>query len=274
VILHQCDQGTGEWWELRRGLATASGFSRIVTSKGKLSKQADGYIAELIADIASLNPNFFTSQGTQAMRNGQAAEPEARRWYEMEKNVDVRQVGFCTTDCGRFGCSPDGLVGDDGGLELKCPMLKTHSLWLIKGVIPTEYRAQVHGSLIVTGRKYWDFLSYSPGLEPLLVRVEPDEFTATLKQALEDFWVRFTEAVEKLHPQAAALASWKTWLAKVDSLDAFNAGLPNLKGLNQECKAQAWDLVKGYAANRGWTFDPEFKMFLPENVDADQVEVA
>lgn len=196
----QCVQGSDQWWEAKRGIPSASNFDRIITAvTGKPSAGMKGYIAELIADTASMTPSYFTNRGvSRPMQNGHDMEPEARRYYALERNVDVQQVGFCISDCGRFGCSPDGLVGEDGGLELKCPSLHIHAGYLIDGTLPNEYKAQVHGALVVTGRAWWDFLSYGPGLDPLLIRVKPNEFTDKLRAALEVFWVQYRAAVLKV----------------------------------------------------------------------------
>jgi hypothetical protein len=199
----ECTQYSPEWWEARCGIPTASQFDRIITAaKAEPSKQMDGYIAELIADKASLTPPFFTERGghTAEMRNGIDCEPEARRFYEADRGLDVRLAGFIATDDARFGCSPDGLVVDGageivGGLELKCPMLKTQAGYLLKGGLPDDYKAQVHGQLLVTGLPWVDFLSYSPGLPALLVRVEPNDFTKKLASALEVFWEKYQQAL-------------------------------------------------------------------------------
>jgi hypothetical protein len=203
---HDVIQYSPEFWEIRKGIPTASCFDRILTpKKGELSSQADDYAAELIADIACLSPPFFTERSghTEAMRNGINCEPEARRFYEFERGVTVTNGGFCLTDDGRFGASPDGLIGDDGALELKCPLLKTQAKYLIGKTLPTEYKVQVHGQLLVTGRKWVDFLSYSPGLAPLLIRVTPDAFTDKLSEALDQFWEIFMEIKKKLLPDAS-----------------------------------------------------------------------
>lgn len=216
------------WWEARCGIPTASSFDRIITPvRGKLSEQCDDYIAELIGDRVCLTPNAFTERGrmgTPEMEAGRIAEPEARKFYSMIREVDVDQVGFVISACGRFGCSPDGLVGEDGALELKCPLLKTQAGYLLKGGLPPEYKPQVHGQLIVTGRAWIDFLSYAPGLDPLLVRVEPDEYTAKLRNALEAFWERYQRAWELLTgkrdtPPAATPE-------RPDSVDAFGREWP------------------------------------------------
>ncbi len=198
-----CEQQSPEWWELHRGVPTAGSFDRIITpKKAQLSAGADDLICELIAQrltIGSIAPQQgFTSH---AIQHGIETEAEARRWYEMDRGLDVQQVGMCMTDDGRFGCSPDGLVNDDGGLELKCPTLKTHVAYLRDGVLPAEYKPQVHGCLIVTGRLWWDFLSYAPGLDPLLVRVTPDEFTEKLRECLELFWASYITVRSKIEKE-------------------------------------------------------------------------
>lgn len=193
-------QYTPEWWQVRRGVPTCSEFDRILTPGGKPSGQQVKYIAKLIGDTICLNPNFFTERPmSRAIANGIDMEPEARRWYEFERDVKVRQVGFCLSDCGRFGGSPDGLVGDDGGLELKCPLAETQVGYLLDGaVLPAEYRPQVHGLLLVSGRPWWDFVSYAPGCPPLLVRVTPDEYTKLLREELMRFLDRYEGAKEQL----------------------------------------------------------------------------
>lgn len=196
----ECKQGSPEWWEARCGIPSASNFHRIITPKTwRPSAQADDYINELIADrLMGGVPEEAEAFTTRAMQHGIETEAEARAWYAMEAAGKVRQVGLCIADDGHSACSPDALVGDDGGLELKCPLLKTHVGYLRAGILPAEYTAQVHGSLIVTGRKWWDFCSYSMGLPPFCIRVVPDNFTEALRDALEDFHPRYMEEWEKV----------------------------------------------------------------------------
>lgn len=195
--INHCIQGGTEWWEFHRGLATASSFDRIITPKKmELSAQADDLIAELISHRfieGSIAPTGYISP---AMVNGIELEPEARRWYEFENDCEVQQVGICITDDGRFGASPDALVGGDGGLELKCPLPKTHVKYLLAGTLPDEYRCQVHGELFVTGRAWFDFVSYCPGLPPFCIRVVPDEFTKRLAVVLDLFWDKYERALK------------------------------------------------------------------------------
>ena len=194
-----CIQGSEQWFEAHRGIASASNFDKVITPKtGKPSASMDDLVCELIGQICtqgSIAPEGYVSR---PMLNGIQMEPEARRYYEFEKNVTVHQVGFCVSDCGRWGCSPDALIGEDGILELKCPTLKTQARYLLDGVLPAEYKPQCHGSLIVTGRAWLDFMSYAPGMKPLLIRVVPDDYTKALRECLDQFWSKYTEALKKL----------------------------------------------------------------------------
>lgn len=205
-------QYSGDWWQVRQGVPTASAADRILTPTGKPAGQQEGYIAKLIGDLACLSPNAFTERGrmgTPEMEAGRRAEPEARNYYAMIRKMDVRQVGFCLSDCGRVGCSPDGVVGDTGLLELKAPMLKTQAAWLMKGGLPPEYKPQVHFQLLVTDRAFVDFLSYAPGLPPLMVTVEPDDFTKRLRDELEAFWLKYEYAATQLLPREKLLPAMR-----------------------------------------------------------------
>lgn len=199
IYVNDIEQGTPEWHGLRLGIPTASCFDKIVTpAKGDLSTQSSAYLHELLAEWLSGEPgDSFSSRWTE---RGTELEPEARAFYSFERDVDVEQVGFVFGDETRmFGASPDGLIGDDGMLELKNPKPSTHLGYLLAGKLPTTYRAQVQGSLMVTGRQWCDFVSYCPNLPPLIVRVERDvEFIAKLRAALETF-------VARIHESRAAL---------------------------------------------------------------------
>lgn len=196
-----CIQGSPEWWSAREGIPTCSNFHRIITPKTQqLAGGAEDYIHELIGQKICHTPPFFTENPMNAaMRHGIDTEPHARRFYEMDRNATVSQVGFLLSDCGRYGGSPDGLVGDDGGLELKCPAIKTHVRYLLEKKLPDEYAAQVHGLLLVSGRPWWDFMSYAgPGVEPFLIRVEPGPFTRSLRVVLEQFLERYEKVSASL----------------------------------------------------------------------------
>lgn len=202
-VYREFKQLSGEWWEARRAKPSASCFHKIMTPKtGKLSASADEYIDDLIAERLCLLPNYFTVLGrpiSQDMQRGIDNEPEARRYFEMIAEVNVEQVGGCETDDGRFWCSPDGLVGTEFGVEIKCPRLSTQVKYLRDNdALLDDYRCQVHGSLIVTGLPCWKLLSYSPGAPPVLLTITPDDFTKQLRIALEVFHEKYAATLKRL----------------------------------------------------------------------------
>lgn len=134
-----------------------------------------------------------TVRPNEAMERGTELEPEAVADFESATGLKIRPVGFARSLHGLFGCSPDGLiVGETCGLEGKCPVPSTHLQYRRAGVLPDEYRFQVHGCMAVTGAKSWWFQSYSPGLAPLRLLVERDQFTEDLLAGL----IRFSGLVE------------------------------------------------------------------------------
>jgi hypothetical protein len=134
------------------------------------------------------------------MTRGIELEAEARTLYEMLTDNEVQQVGCCYRDEKKnYLCSPDGLVESDGGIEIKCPLISTHVKYLLGNKLPTEYTQQVQGSLLITGRKWFDFMSYFPEMPPLIVRVFPDkEFMSKLEKELEKFVAELDALIKKL----------------------------------------------------------------------------
>lgn len=194
----ECEQGTPEWHLARRGVPTASNFSKIITSTGKRSTQREKYMYELAGE--KLGAIVEETYQSFAMQRGTILESEARDLYVFA-HAPVNKMGLCLSDCGRWGCSPDGLVGDNGGLEIKCPLVHTHVEYLLKckDEMPVDYFQQVQGALLVTGREWWDFVSYFPGLQLLIIREEPEPvFQKLLKQELEAFCVELDDLVRKL----------------------------------------------------------------------------
>lgn len=191
ILVHE--QGSPEWLMSRLGCPSGSGFSKLITATGKSSTQSEGYVNELIAEkvigeIPENNPNEWMQRGTEL-------EPDARAFYEFEADVTVDEVGFCMHDVYECGVSPDGLVGDAGGLEIKCPKPSTHIKYLRSYELPSEYKAQVMGCLWITEREWWDFLSYHPSLPPMLIRVSRDE---EYIQALEKEVIKACETIERM----------------------------------------------------------------------------
>lgn len=194
----ELEQRTPAWYAARCGFPTASNFDRILTTDGKPSKQRQKYLYELAGErLGGIVDETYQSF---AMIQGIEKEGEARALYEMVENKLVVQVGFCISDCGRFGASPDGLLGTNGVLEIKCPIISTHVGYLLnKDEIPSDYFQQTQGQLLVTGREWIDFVSYFPGLAPLIIREEPEEvFQKLLKKELDLFCSELDDLVKKL----------------------------------------------------------------------------
>lgn len=193
-----CKQQSEEWKKFRLGIPTASCFDRILTTKGEPSKQRTKYLWQLAGEFITGIPE--ETYQNFAMLRGIEMEQEARNFYELVNNVSVQQVGFCVGEPDiEYGCSPDGLVGDDGMIEIKCPSLAVHVGYLLDGTLPVDYFQQVQGELLVTGRKWNDFISYYPGLKPLIVRVARDEkFIQALKIEVEKFCKQLKETIKKI----------------------------------------------------------------------------
>lgn len=197
--IHNVEQNSVDWQILRSGKVTASEMDNLVTPLGKV-KTGDGpksYLMKKVAEAWLGGP--LPSLNVWDMEQGHILEEYARPAFTLETGKEVRQVGFITDDAGRIGCSPDGLVGDDCGLEIKCPHIETHIRYILDGVVPADYVIQVQVSLYVTKFPKWVFFSYRRKLPPLMLMVEPDEkIQKTIGIAVEDFLEQFDAAFEKL----------------------------------------------------------------------------
>ncbi len=218
--IHDVQQGSGPWLALRLGLPTASEFDQLITPLWKI-KTGEAPKSYLYQKICEKFMGAFADGGSSfAMQNGSIMEHEAIPWFSFTHELPVQRVGFCTTDDGRIGCSPDGLIGDDGGIEVKCPSPTTHLRYWVEGVLPKEHAAQVHGSMYVTGRKWWYFLSYSRQFPAVVIRVERDEeIQARIHEALTLFLHDYDQLHDKLRAikgseNAAAQAAYDARVAK------------------------------------------------------------
>lgn len=200
-------QGSEEWFALRRGRATASQFSRIITpAKAEYSKQAAGYMLDLVVEC--FTPDYAKFLGNKWTDRGTEMEPEARAAFEAHTGLKTEQVAFVTADRWKHvvGCSPDSLIQNEAGeyvagLEIKCPSPFKHAEYIEAGELPPEYKAQVHGGMAVTGLDRWHFFSYFPGLAPLHIIVERDDFTAKLTDALDRFLIDYGAYCERMRPK-------------------------------------------------------------------------
>jgi len=199
IVRREFKQYEPAWWAAHQGRPSASNAGKVITpARGDYSKSAVEYAYDLVAELYDPDYGMVSDYASAAMRNGTVMEPEARRFYCFARDCEVEQVGLCETDDRRFICSPDSLCGDHGVLELKSPTYKTHVKYLCEGGLPVEYKPQCHMHLLVTQRPWCDFMSYCRGLPPVLVRVEPNEYTLKLAEALEAFWKTYTQISEKI----------------------------------------------------------------------------
>lgn len=219
IEIVNCEQGTPEWFEARKGIPTASEFSTVMAegkdgllpaaimdsmvksgctaeqlaaavkaarARGASPSQARlKYLRTLAGEIVRGTPED-EGYSNAAMERGKAMEEDARDLYAFARGVEPVQVGFVRS--GKAGASPDSLVGADGGLEIKTALAHIQIERMQKNELPSEHKAQVQGNLWITERAWWDFVSYSPGLPPLIVRVERDEpYIAQLAKAVDAF---------------------------------------------------------------------------------------
>ena len=203
MIIHNCEQGTDEWHSLRAGIPTSSEFSKLVTSQAKESKSIDDYSIVLAAEkYAGKMVDVFA--GNKYTERGHLLEAEACADYEMENQVSIDHVGFITNKLMTYGGSPDGLINEDGSIEVKCKIAKEHIEVLLKyketGEIPTEYFAQPQGIMMIAKRKWCDLVFYHPDLPCLTVRQYPDaEFLKVLEKQLKSVIVKRNIILEKLN---------------------------------------------------------------------------
>jgi len=183
-------QQSKEWFTLRMGKPTASEMDKIITpSTLKPSKQAYDYMCRLLAEWYLQEP--FTTETmvyTTAMDRGIELEAEAVEFYTLTTGLATTPAGLCTDDAGTVAASPDRFSGEEGLLEIKCPMPPKMVSYLLAGEVPLEHRLQLESQLYVTGKAWVDFLAYGDKLPPLLLRVYPDpKVQAALEVALALF---------------------------------------------------------------------------------------
>jgi len=186
------EQRSDEWFKVRCGRVTASRVADVVarTRSGWGASRAN-YMAQLIVERLTGSP--METYQNAAMQWGTEKEPEARAWYEFETDSTVIEVGFVEhPEIGMSGASPDGLVGDRGLIEIKCPNSATHIDFLLTGVIPDKYIKQMQWQMACTGREWCDFVSYDPrmpaDLQGRIERVERDgKLINSLERDVEEF---------------------------------------------------------------------------------------
>ncbi len=191
-----CEQGADIWLDIKRGTVSASHFSEVLSkSTGRKT-----YMMKLVAErLTGLTQNGYSNT---IMERGIEVEPQARVYYEELNECKVVQVGFIIRDDNETGCSPDGLVGDDGLVEIKCPNTTTHIDTILKGKMQASYVPQVQGQMWVAERKWCDYISFDPRLEQhpfFCTRIfRDDSYIMVLEAAVNQFVKEMKEIIAKV----------------------------------------------------------------------------
>jgi len=202
-MIEMMDQGTEEWFTIRIGKVTASRVADVIAkTKTGYSASRDNYMAQLVCErLTGQKGESFTNA---AMQHGTETEPLARAAYEALKDVLVDEVGFVphpTIDMA--GASPDGLVGDDGLIEIKCPNTATHIDTLLSQTVPGKYNTQMQFQMACTGRQWCDFVSFDnrlpEELQLFVMRVPRDEvFIRLIEAEIVQFLAELDDKINKL----------------------------------------------------------------------------
>jgi len=202
MIKHMMEQSSEAWHEIRLGRFTGTRIKNLMSAKSTLSYK-DTITDVAVEILTGVKDESYTNE---IMQRGIDLEPEARGHYEQLFECKVDEVGFIEPDESNYsdwaGISPDGLVGDHGMIEIKCPKAKTLFKYIKSGKLPTEYRWQVQSQLWITGRDWCDFMAYYPGLKPFILRVYPDQ---------DDFEKIYHELNVAIHEVKKAIKEYKQY---------------------------------------------------------------
>jgi putative phage-type endonuclease len=189
MIIHDIKQRSDEWFAIKRGKMGAS-HAQAIASQGK---GLETYLIELMSEYYSIAPK--ENYTNEHIERGNELEAQARAIYELETGNEVEEVGFIELD-EYVGCSPDGLVGEDGLIEIKCPSDKVYFQYLLDRKIDTGYMWQMQMQMLICQRKWCDYVCYNPNFEKSIViaRVIPsiEEF-AKLEKGFEIARARIDE---------------------------------------------------------------------------------
>jgi putative phage-type endonuclease len=202
-MIEMMDQGTEEWFTIRIGKVTASRVADVIAkTKTGYSASRDNYMAQLVCErLTGQKAEGFTNA---SMQHGIETEAYARAAYEALKDVLVDEVGFVPhPSIEMAGASPDGLVGDDGLLEIKCPNTATHIETLLTQTVPSKYNTQMQFQMACTGRSWCDFVSFDNRLPEelqLFVKRVPrdDVFIKQTEDAIVKFLAELDDKINKL----------------------------------------------------------------------------
>lgn len=191
------EQRSTEWFTARLGKVTASRVADVIAkTKTGYSTSRENYMAQLVCErMTGTQGESFSSV---AMQWGTDQEPLARAAYEAAKDVLVDEVGFIVhPTIINAGASPDGLVGDDGLIEIKCPNTATHIDTLLSKKVPSKYIAQMQWQMACTGRKWCDFVSFDPRMpDGLQLFIQREDFHEEYVKMLETEITWFLDAVK------------------------------------------------------------------------------
>lgn len=201
-IVREVQQKSWDWFKARAGKVTGSELKNLITDKLKIrswaSEMPNSYLHRKVAEkwrgeaLQSFGGNQQTDQGV-------IYEEQARNFFASLLEADIETVGGIESDDERLWCSPDGIIGESVGLEIKCPNADTQVGWLLVGGVPEEHVLQVQFSLWVSGFKQWQFLSWCKDFPHLAVTVEPNaELFSIMESAVTDFNARLDSAFAKL----------------------------------------------------------------------------
>jgi putative phage-type endonuclease len=202
-MIEMMEQGTEEWFTIRIGKVTASRVADVIAkTKTGYSATRENYMAQLVCE--RLTGQKGDSFSNAAMQHGTETEPLARLSYEVTQNVLVDEVGFVPHPTIEMaGASPDGLVGDDGLLEIKCPNTATHIETLLSQSVPGKYNTQMQFQMACTGRQWCDFVSFDnrlpEELQLFVKRVPRDEvFIRLIEAEIVQFLAELDDKINKL----------------------------------------------------------------------------
>lgn len=192
----ECEQGSEEWNEARRGKVTGTGFEKVLAKGQGITRK--GYMYDLCAErLTGVSTPHYMDKN---MEWGTEWEPAARAWYELVYGVSVEQVGFVERN-DDIGCSPDGLVGEDGMIQIKCPKTVNHLKMIENSKIDGKYITQMQGELWVCERKWSDYISFDPRMKANrghIVRIYRDDSRLeTLDEETKRFLVELKELLKR-----------------------------------------------------------------------------
>jgi hypothetical protein len=197
-----CEQNSPEWLAARAGIPTASMFATVL-AKGE-GKTRRTYLMKLAGEIITGDPmDNFSNEHTE---RGHEQEPEARDLYAFQTGAQLERIGFIKD--GRKGCSPDSLIGEDGGAEIKTRLAHLQAELLCKGEVPSTHTAQIQGTLWISRRAWWDFVSYCPRMPLFVKRVWRDESCIQkLATEVDRFNAELDEVVAQIRSRGEAVAA-------------------------------------------------------------------